>query len=173
MKPCERCGDPVRLRGTCVKFCSRDCADAAHRKPRALCAWCHEEPVKMPGRKYCSRECAGKGWADIHSGDKVRQKCAWCPKWFSPQRKMSGRPPQKYCSKPCAMKARSITMPDSHWSKMHALSKQAREAKREARWDENTAGLTPGEAARKFYFKGYQAGWRAARVSKRKMREAA
>ena len=174
MNTCQRCGDPCHRSG--AVFCSPLCAQAARAVPRPPCAWCESKPASRARGRFCSKECASRYKADHVAKLVMRRKCVWCQEMFTPGRKPRLSPPQRFCSKRCAVLARSITMEPKAYDALKRrcarIAAQARERKRQASWDERTAGLTPGQAARKFWGLGYKAGHRR-RVERKRTLEAA
>lgn len=157
LRACRRCGDPVKRYDR--KHCSPECATAAHRKPRKVCGWCGEKPASRIDGVYCSRACAGR--ANSERQLKVtRKRCPWCQEMFSQHSTK-----QVYCSRGCAVRARAITMDDAQraaqFKRMGALASATRRRKKMLRWLEASKGMTPAQAAERFYKQGFSAGWQA------------
>lgn len=125
MAECVTCGEEAgvfRESGRLRAYCANTCAPRLHSTPRpkikgrlVACRGCGEAfALRWRGQVCCSRVCGRKRPA------KPLHKCKRCGVEFKPQHNAPGN----YCSRPCAILARTISGdgPMPRWSKVAFLS---------------------------------------------------
>lgn len=83
---CEFCSKETKN----PRFCSKSCADAAQRKPRAPCLVCGKIADYEPKSKFCSRSCSAKFY------NRTRQKFKACERCETPHKN------KRFCSYKCS-----------------------------------------------------------------------
>jgi 5-methylcytosine-specific restriction endonuclease McrA len=130
-KQCEQCGGAfsrIAVWASRQRFCSRECAGAAHRarvRINVACGTCGKidslSPYYASTRKFCSRECAD---SDLRRPD-LEKPCATCGKVFRPR--AYAAPTAKYCSRKCAAFLRFIGCDEREADRLHANRRRARQ----------------------------------------------